>query len=658
MNLFGIIVRIPASITKRLPPLWAVVVVLLLVGVGAGDRPAVAQTYCPFSTAQFILYKNSPATEVSYVAFGDESDGTKETVNFSSGQSYTSITNVTTPPLHYVTLRINTNGLPSGNYCARIPWSGTFANGSVTSYNDIGIILIGGGGGGVFFMDPVPDLVSGNATKTDSQLQTLISLGNVVQGVAADGVTQLLIRIDAGSTASGHQFAVTLTDDQGLSGSNILPGEDGALGLPGGTIFSSGQVIVTSGNPDANGLSHAFAVYRAPVDFARPTGTGFKSGVCQGRTMTDDQLACRSVSIQVQDLTANSNLGTFPLTIIRPMVTAIHGLWSNWRAWDKFSPLVNGVGSVDQRFFVHRANYDFPVAITASTPTYPSKQLQTASANSLGFQFNAAVMLTQMNTELRKFKNRQNPLLIPVAAVQADVAAHSLGGDIARTMASLTKFLSDPNNPTFGQGNIHKLITIDTPHLGSSLAGLLLDTHNACTASYLASNSDFSFTSVTLSGSANPVPGAIGDLTPGSKALSDNANGPITHLLPTALIVGVYTNFAALDSAVAPGWIRHKCPTDPLAASLTSSGWSGNFGNAQNDAVVDVNSQLNGLSASAGIQFTGYVHSVGVEALGFARPSVLDPDIVAPQTISIPNQLIKLLNTPYTNQTFFMPLNP
>ena len=111
-------------------------------------------------------------------------------------------------------------------------------------------------------MDPVPDLVSGNATKTDSQLQTLISLGNVVQGVAADGVTQLLIRIDAGSTASGHQFAVTLTDDQGLSGSNILPGEDGALGLPGGTIFSSGQVIVTSGNPDANGLSHAFAVYR------------------------------------------------------------------------------------------------------------------------------------------------------------------------------------------------------------------------------------------------------------------------------------------------------------------------------------------------------------------------------------------------------------
>jgi hypothetical protein len=229
-------------------------------------------------------------------------------------------------------------------------------------------------------------------------------------------------------------------------------------------------------------------------------------------------------------------------------------------------------------------------------------------------------------------------------------------------MASLTKFLSDTNNPTFGQGTIHKLITIDTPHLGSSLAGLLLDTHNACTASYLAKNSDFSFTSVTLSGSANSVPGAIGDLTPGSKALSDNANG-VTHLLPTALIVGVYTNFAALDSAVAPGWIRHKCPTDPLAASLTSSGWSGNFGNAQNDAIVDVNSQLNGLSASAGIQFTGYVHSghsssEGVRALGFAGPSVLDPDIVAPQTISIPNLLIKLLNTPYTNQTFFMPFRP
>lgn len=344
--------------------------------------------------------------------------------------------------------------------------------------DDIRVVVIAGGGGGVFLIDPVPDLVSGNAVKTSDQLQNMVSFAKVVQGVAADGVTQLVIRIDAGSSASGHQFAVTLSDDQGLSGSNIIPNEDGALGLPGGTSFSSGQVIVTSGNADAKGLSHAFAVYRAPLDFARPSGGGFKKGVCQGVTRTDDLMACRSVSIQVQDITANTDFGTFPIIITRPMVSAIHGLWSNWIKWKNFSPLISG-NSSDSRFFVHRANYDYPVVITASTPTYSSKQLQRASANSLGFQYNAAGVLTQINMYLAKFKNRGNPPSIPVAAVQADVVAHSMGGDIARTIASLTQFLSDPNNPNFGQGSIHKVITIDSPHLGSPLATKLLDANNA-----------------------------------------------------------------------------------------------------------------------------------------------------------------------------------
>ncbi len=126
-----------------------------------------------------------------------------------------------------------------------------------------------------------------------------------------------------------------------------------------------------------------------------------------------------------------------------------------------------------------------------------------------------------------------------------------------------------------------------------------------------------------------------------------------------ALITGVYTNFTSLDPTVSrAGWVRNQCKQDPLAQSLTSGGWSGNFANAQNDAIVDVNSQLNGLASSAGIQFTGYVHSQGTEKLGFTGPSVLDKDIVPPQTISIPNQVIKLLNTPYTNPSFFISFNP
>jgi hypothetical protein len=56
--------------------------------------------------------------------------------------------------------------------------------------------------------------------------------------------------------------------------------------------------------------------------------------------------------------------------------------------------------------------------------------------------------------------------------VQADVVAHSMGGDIARTMAGLSNFTSQSN---YGLGPIHKLITIGTPHLGTPLATDLID---------------------------------------------------------------------------------------------------------------------------------------------------------------------------------------
>src|SRR6266403_3738050 len=513
-------------------------------------------------------------------------------------------------------------------------------------------------------VDPAPDLVSGNAVMNSTQLATLLTKGRTVKGVSADGVTEVVIRISTNSP--GEQFRLTLLNDQHTQ--STLPDEDGALGNPGATSFTQSQLTVTAGNIISNGLAYAFAVYRAPKDFARPLGNGFKPGSCQGVTNTgDDQLACRAVSLQLQDITANSAPVTMPITILRPMVSAIHGIWSNWKdAWKNFSPLVTANG-VDYRFNVQRPNYRNPIVITASTPTYPNDRLRKAFGNSLGFQYNAPGVLGQINKYMGDFKNGKNPLGIPVAAVQADIVAHSLGGDITRTIASLPQFLNDPMNPTFGQGNIHKLVTIDTPHLGTPLATLLLNPNNACTALYLADHNDFSFSYVTLSGNTtstcgsvtNSVCGAVGDLVPGSIALTNIANGPITHQLPTALIVGIYTNLTSLNSTVGKaGWVRTQCPNDPLTNSLTSDGWPGNFANNQNDAIVDVSSQLSGLAPSSGVQFTGYVHSQGTTDLGFTGPSVLDPDIVPPKTISIPNQVINLLNTPVTNQTVFILLNP
>jgi esterase/lipase superfamily enzyme len=51
------------------------------------------------------------------------------------------------------------------------------------------------------------------------------------------------------------------------------------------------------------------------------------------------------------------------------------------------------------------------------------------SANALGFSFNAPIVLKQIRQQISEFEQSQ-----AVAAVQADVVAHSMGGDIVRTM--------------------------------------------------------------------------------------------------------------------------------------------------------------------------------------------------------------------------------
>lgn len=67
-------------------------------------------------------------------------------------------------------------------------------------------------------------------------------------------------------------------------------------------------------------------------------------------------------------------------------------------------------------------------------------------------------------------------------------------------------------------------------------------------------------------------------------------------------------------------------------------------------ASSQVNNSLGSSNVFVFVEPEGYVHSPGTEKLGFAGPSVLDQG-------NIPNQVIKLLNTPVT-QPAFAPINP
>jgi hypothetical protein len=104
-------------------------------------------------------------------------------------------------------------------------------------------------------VDPVPDLLDGPAVTTDPEALALD--GREVESVASDGVTQVLLRIEA--RRPGEQITVTLLTSEGTESTS--PDSDGALGLPGDRSFARSRVTVIAVATSRGPL--AFAVYRA-----------------------------------------------------------------------------------------------------------------------------------------------------------------------------------------------------------------------------------------------------------------------------------------------------------------------------------------------------------------------------------------------------------
>jgi hypothetical protein len=471
-------------------------------------------------------------------------------------------------------------------------------------------------------------MLRGQAISTDFNL--LARTGRRVQGIAADGVSQIVVRIPANA---GEQVTVTILEDDDPETPATESDHSGTLGSPGPPCpgFGCSQLQLTvTGSGTTNG-PFAFVVYRAPMDFV---------------TSEDDhELAHRDVYLKIQ---RGGNTSIVPIKVVRPLVTMIHGIWSSWGMWNTFSPLVNGAGSVDARFRILRVSYDDDIRdrIISSNPTYPVF-VSTPKGNSLGWRYNAAKVRSQILEELQVFRTGRNPANMSVAATQTDIIAHSMGGDITRTMPLLPGFLG---GNTFRQGIVHKLITLDTPHLGSAVATRVFDQLEAgspCIAGFLGFAGNYSFRTVNLRG-AGVVTGALGDLedAPMSQALTDLASQQVRRL-PIHAIAGIYTDWGRLLWHPYTVFLREvACAEDSLAQLFTPSGWRTVFGptNNDNDGVVSLTSQRP--PGFLGTTFTGYTHSEGMLMLGFARPTIYDAG-------EVPDRVIELLNTPVTNEQIF-----
>jgi len=272
-------------------------------------------------------------------------------------------------------------------------------------------------------------------------------------------------------------------------------------------------------------------------------------------------------------------------TIIRPPVMLLHGVWSNGNSWSS----------------------DY----LRNDATHTSYAGDYQGTNSSSFSTNQVRVQGFIAEALRRFRGKG------YGATQADVIAHSMGGLLTRLYAGSQNF-QRPDN--LNMGDVHRLITLDTPHFGSNFANLLV--------SLFSVNPSKTRSTVTALTNGLVDGGAVCDLSENSPALQGLAGGtPVMAQAITATggpagtpanpapywggatIFGIRSFEGALTEQYCTNWT-----VDPFSGTPICTSYAYYFPQAtvnafrfrqMNDAVVPLSSQQGGLG---GINFTQYIH--------------------------------------------------
>jgi pimeloyl-ACP methyl ester carboxylesterase len=485
------------------------------------------------------------------------------------------------------------------------------------------------------FVDPVPQLQNPDGTIVTSHA-SLAKLGRPVTAIATDSAARVVVRIKGRRV--GQHLTVALRDESGNTG--LAKELIGSISTVGGSEAASQLALQATAT--CNGPM-AFVVYRPPADFVRIDGFA---------NPQDMENAMRSVKLAVTS-TDDDLQYTSTLNLWRPPVVLVHGLWDSPDVWVGF------LGGGDGRFSVSAADYarslaGQQVSPNGTTPSYDASTLAKANANQLGFAYNAPTVMAQIRDALARFRSQKN-----AAVAQVDVVAHSMGGVIVRTAETLPAF---NDHTSFGIGNIHKLITVGTPHFGSPLATQLLA--DSCLRPLFAQAGRIAFGQQVVLTNGQVATGATwdlkgdpnglgGGLSPALQALKDGSG----HGVPTYQIAGQMGSGnlssipVGLNSALASMCALALHPS-PLSAYISSSNWPNLFNNQPSDAVVAVTSQLAG-AGDRGNTELNVIHShalSSVKLLGhpllFTGPAELDL-----QGSPIPQDIIDLLQKPVLGST-------
>ena len=343
------------------------------------------------------------------------------------------------------------------------------------------------------------------------------------------------------------------------------------------------------------------------ANFINVNGTYYVPALLQGPLGGYTSQNAITVNATQDSSSANANIA-----LVVPPLMLVHGLWGDKSSLEQLEGYVDSVAPwKSQTQLVVPICYSLYLAFDATKDPYSGKDPCEVTSES--------AVQTEVDSLLAELDGEH------VVGGRVDIAAHSMGGLVARNYASQSSYASPRNRM---QGQFHTVVTLDTPEIGSLLANYLVQ-HRLNTRrapkwtppgfiwSEVCGSSD-----VETSFNANGYPlahpgaaiksGAVYSLEPSSPSLTN----------PALVGPNIPNSTWRAVSATKPGNSALAIGLDTLISALYSNPYGNSvptvdtlLKNKPNDAIVTVASQIEGAGNDQSYTFSSLSHTSLVSSI-------------------------------------------
>ena len=299
--------------------------------------------------------------------------------------------------------------------------------------------------------------------------QQLLNLKRTRKGTSADGVSQLIIRLEFDQNIGWNPLVLN-----GPGNGSIAP------------LFDPGTLVVGE-------RYFAYFLYTPPQIFDEniPSSNRPKSSLSPPPMTIEAGLGARKIQIKFAAVDVEENpVRVVDFILTKPPVVLVHGLFSDpVQTWiESFENGRSMTALLERAGFVpFLVNYQDTNGIRKSPPSsfaanrrvvWDSPRFDyTPFKYDYGFFGSDVIQSELQKPETTRIGGISQALTfyrdeLDIAATQAMVVGHSMGGILARVWASKNYNPNYKRAENFMQGDIDRLLTLNTPHHGSELMEL------------------------------------------------------------------------------------------------------------------------------------------------------------------------------------------